>query len=176
MAAASFDRALALVLASEGGYIDDPRDAGGATNRGITRATLARWRGRPVSKAEVRLLDRAEAVAIYRELYWNVVKGDALPRGLDLALFDYAVNSGPGRAVRTFQEVLGVTVDGAIGPRTLAAVERADPAALIRTVCRRRLSLLERVHAFAIFGRGWTARIKRVETASLDLVAAGSAA
>jgi hypothetical protein len=106
MTAANFDRALTLVLQSEGGYADDPRDPGGATNRGITRATLARWRGRPVSKAELRALGRAEAAAIYRALYWDALRGDDLPAGLDIALFDYGVNSGPARAARTLQAVL----------------------------------------------------------------------
>jgi len=167
MTAANFDRALTLVLQSEGGYADDPRDPGGATNRGITRATLARWRGRPVSKAELRALGRAEAAAIYRALYWDALRGDDLPAGLDIALFDYGVNSGPARAARTLQAVLGVAVDGIVGPRTLAAARAAPPERLVRAICARRLGLLERLRHFAVFGRGWRARVARTEAAAL---------
>ncbi len=103
MAAANFERALSLVLKHEGGFADHPADPGGATMMGITQATLAEWRGRPVTKDEVRALSRVEAGAIYRARYWDAVKGDDLPSGLDLAAFDYAVNSGPARAVRTIQ-------------------------------------------------------------------------
>ena len=98
MTAANFDRALTAVLRHEGGYVDHPSDPGGATNLGVTRATLAQWRGRAVSKAEVKALTRAEAAKIYRALYWDEIAGDALPAGLDFAVFDYCVNSGPGRA------------------------------------------------------------------------------
>ena len=115
-----FARCLDIVLAAEGGYVDNPLDAGGATNMGITRATLARWRGvvpaSDLPKAEVRALTRAEAAAIYEARYWRRVAGPELPAGLDLALFDYAVNSGPVRAVKTLQTALGVVADGLVGP------------------------------------------------------------
>jgi lysozyme family protein len=168
MAAASFEAALAVVLAHEGGYVDHPSDPGGATNRGITRATLAGWRGRPVSKAEVRALGRDEAAAIYRARYWNAVRGDDLPAGLDLAVFDFAVNAGPGRAIRTLQQVLGVRQDGAIGPQTLAACQ-ADSALLIRALGVARLAFHRRLPTFATFGKGWTRRIRAVEREALAL-------
>src|SRR4051794_6510465 len=112
MARANFDACLAFVLEEEGGYSDMPGDPGGATNMGIARATLAAWRGAPVSKDDVLSLERDEAVAIYKTLYWNAVGGDDLPPGLDLALFDDAVNSGPRQASRDLQRALGVAVDG----------------------------------------------------------------
>jgi lysozyme family protein len=171
MAASGFDACLAVVLASEGGYADDPRDPGGATNRGITRATLAHWRGRPVSKTELRTLGRAEAVRIYRALYWDAVRGDDLPPGIDLAVFDHAVNAGPGRAVRTLQAALGQARDAIVGPATLAATRAAAPAPLIRDLCRRRLALLARLAAWRSFGRGWHARIARTEAAALAMAA-----
>src|SRR3954447_9587673 len=100
MARDAFANCLAFVLEEEGGYSDMPGDPGGATNMGITRATLADWRGAPVSKDDVLSLERDEAAAIYRRRYWDAIRGDELPAGLDLALFDDAVNSGPRMAVR----------------------------------------------------------------------------
>lgn len=172
MASVSFARALAHVLRREGGYVDHPQDPGGVTNHGITHATLAAWRGRPVGKEEVRALTREDAGAIYRSRYWDTIAGDALPAGLDLALFDFAVNSGPGRAVRTLQRLIGTPIDGRVGPQTLAAVAARPPAAMISALCRARLSFLERLITFSVFGRGWRRRVAATETAALALAAA----
>lgn len=169
MAAGNFDRALAAVLKHEGGYADHPRDPGGATNLGITRATLARWRGRPVSKAEVRALTRSEAAKIYRALYWDEIAGDALPHGLDFAVFDYCVNSGASRASRALQTVAGARADGRIGRITLAAVALRDPENLIAAYCRKRLTFLERLRTFAVFGRGWRRRVHETQALALEM-------
>ncbi len=104
---------------------------------GITHLTLASWRGRPVTKDDVRVLSRAEAAEIYRARYWNAIAGDDLPAGLDLATFDYAVNSGPSRAVQTIQGLVAADVDGRIGPKSLAAIRATDADALIRDLCAR---------------------------------------
>ena len=116
-----FEHAVGLVLQHEGGFVQHPSDPGGATKFGITRETLARARGRPVSVDDVRRPDaRRRPSPIYRRLYWDAVRADELPPGLDLAVFDLAVNSGPSRAVRMLQAVLGVEADGIVGPVTLA--------------------------------------------------------
>ncbi len=145
MAAENFDAALAAILAEEGGYVDHPLDPGGATKFGITRATLSAARGRPVSKAEVMALSPEAAAEIYRARYWKAVRGDDLPAGLDLAVFDAAVNSGPSRAIRLLQEALSVPEDGVFGPGTLAAVKAADPARAIESVSALRLAFLRRL-------------------------------
>lgn len=165
-----FAACLAEVLPHEGGYSDHPSDPGGATNLGITHATLAAWRGKPVTKQDVRNLSKAEASAIYRARYWDAVQGDLLPPGLDLAVFDYAVNSGPGRAARSLQAVLGVTQDGAIGPATLAAVRRSPGAAtIIMDLCDTRMLFLRSLPTFGTFGKGWTKRVTSIEEAALKM-------
>lgn len=176
MAAESFDRALTLVLDLEGGFVHDPRDPGGATRYGITRATLARARGRPASVADVKALTRQEAGAIYRKSYWAEVGGDALPAGLDLAIFDFGVNSGPARAIKALQRALGVEADGRLGPATLAALAARDPASVVRRVTADRLGWMRRLPTWTAFGRGWTARVTRVERESLALARASPVA
>ncbi|HLV84457.1 MAG TPA: glycoside hydrolase family 108 protein [Devosia sp.] len=181
MAKSRFDICLDLVLQQEGGYADHPSDPGGATNLGITRKTLARWRQVSpwwsLSKTDVQGLQRPEAARIYHEGYWLQVRADQLPAGLDLALFDFAVNSGPDRAIRTLQGALGVRVDGAIGPLTLDAIKTRialeGAAGLIDALCDRRLSFLTRLSTFAVFGKGWSARVKTIRQAARD--AAGAA-
>lgn len=171
MAAENFEYCLRLTLAFEGGYVDHPADPGGATNLGITRRTLARYRGRAVSKADVRALTRQEAAAIYRKYYWDAVRGDELPAGVDAALFDHAVNSGPGAAIRMLQKALGLKADGRFGPATLAALDAANAHQLIQNLLARRSSFLTRLRTFRIFGRGWMRRVKAIETASLAMQA-----
>lgn len=166
-----FDACLTEVLRHEGGYVDHPADPGGATNMGITRKTLARWRGISpwwnLPKTAVQALDRSEAAQIYRAGYWDLCRAGEMPAGVDLAVFDYAVNSGPGRAVRTLQHVLGVPIDGIVGPVTLAAASKADAAGTIGELCDRRLGFLKLLSTFPVFGRGWTSRVRAVRTAAL---------
>lgn len=166
-----FSACLAFTLREEGGFVNDPRDPGGATNKGITLATYRRY----VPDATVdalRHISDADVARIYRAGYWQAVQGDELPAGVDLMCFDFAVNAGPGRAVRQLQAAAGAVVDGAIGPRTLAAV-RAMPAA---DLCRVLSGLQRQYYAtlanFGFFGRGW---LKRTEfRLSMALAMAGA--
>ncbi len=169
----NFRAALRLVLAHEGGYVDHPLDPGGATNLGITRRTLAAWRGvspwRKLPKSEVRDLTRREASRIYRARYWDGVLGDKLPGGIDYAVFDYAVNSGVTRAAKALQRVVGARVDGIVGPMTLAAVSRHHPKTIIRRLIARRRDFLQRLRTWNTFGRGWTARVNGVLADALEM-------
>ena len=169
MAASNFEASLALVLRHEGGFSDHPADPGGATNLGITRATLARVRGRPVTVDEVRALTPQDAAAIYRRFYWDPIKGNDLPSGLDHAAFDCAVNAGVARAAKLLQRVLRVPGDGVIGPGTLAALAAADAGETIRRFSRERLSFLQRLPTWRTFGRGWKSRVAEVEREALAM-------
>ena len=163
----NFDRALAEILRHEGGYVDHPADPGGATNLGITHITLREWRGRPVTKAEVRALTEAEAGQIYRARFWNAVKADSLPHGVDLLMFDGAVNHGPTRMIRLAQEALGLNDDGVLGPITLSALSRQDAVAVVKALATRRRRFYRGLRHFSAFGRGWMRRIDDVERVSL---------
>ncbi len=163
MAETSFAAALDETLRHEGGYVDHPLDPGGATNLGITQSTLSAIRGRPVSKAEIMALRRDAAAEIYRARYWKAVHADELPAGVDLAVFDLAVNSGTGRAIRTLQNVLGVPVDGVVGTETLAAARGRDASALVAQISAARLAFLQRLTTWPVFGRGWSRRVHAIE-------------
>lgn len=151
------------IFASEGGYVDHPNDPGGATNMGITRRTLAAWRGvspyTALPKSEVRSLTRSEATAIYKAQYWDAIRGDELPVGLDYAIFDYAVNSGPARAVKDLQRVLGVNPDGIVGVITLDAIRGKSSVQLIEQLCNKRWAFVQSLPTFSTFGNGWSRRI-----------------
>lgn len=168
----NFQACLDHVLGSEGGWSDHKSDPGGATMRGITLATYRSWKGRAATKADLRAIKPAEVAAIYRLRYWDAVRGDDLPPGLDLVAFDAAVNSGPDRGVRWLQAGVGAVEDGKIGPRTLLAAAEADPAASINRACDARLAFLRRLGTWGTFGRGWTARVASVRSTALRMAAA----
>ena len=159
-------KALELMFGHEGGYVNSPNDRGGPTKYGITHTTLARHRGvRSVTPAQVKALTLAEAEDIYRKSYWGQSGGDILPVGLDYAAFDFGVNSGPARAVKVLQRLVGAKVDGIPGPNTLAAV-RAYPGGVRRLIvdyCDARMDYLRSIRnpvtGFPKNGRGWTIRV-----------------
>jgi lysozyme family protein len=160
-----FARALPRVLAHEGGYVNDPHDPGGATNRGITFRVYDAYRTRKgLPTRDVRNISPAEVSEIYRLQYWDAVKGDELPPGLDYVLFDGAVNSGPAQSIKWLQRALGsVAVDGQIGQATLAAVmAHGRPADLVDRICDRRLAFLQALKTWPRFGKGWRARVEGV--------------
>lgn len=143
------------VLKHEGGYVDHPSDPGGATNLGITER-VARAYG---YKGHMRNLPRETAIAIYRGQYWNAVKGDQLPPAFAFQVFDAAVNHGVGNAVRWMQRAAGVADDGKIGPMTLGAVMKANPADLVLAFNAIRLNFYASLSTFGTFGKGWTRRV-----------------
>jgi len=162
----NFEACLREVLKHEGGWADHPKDPGGATMKGVTIGTFAQFKGRKVTKDELRNISDADLRAIYRRKYWDVVRGDDLPRGLDLVAFDGAVNSGPSRGARWLQHGLHVATDGKIGPATLAAAQRANVPQVIDYACNARLDFLRRLKTWPTFGKGWSRRVSDVrETA-----------
>lgn len=165
MAADNWPAVLAETLRHEGGFVNHPADPGGATNLGITRATLSDWLGREASVAEVRSLTVEQAAAIYRARYWNPLRGDDLPAGLDLVAFDAGVNSGIRRGARWLQKAVGAVADGVIGPRTVAAARAAGQDAIERA-CAARMSFLRGLGTWKVFGRGWSRRVAEVEAAA----------
>lgn len=157
---------LEFVLKREGGYVNDPDDPGGATNLGITLAVLREaWADPNLTAADVKALTRADAAAIYFARYWRPVQGDKLPQGVDLATFDFAVNSGPMRAAKYLQRCAGglagvpLAEDGAIGPASLRAVAACDPRALATRLCDARMTFLRTNAKWWKFGTGWTRRV-----------------
>jgi len=168
-----FSECVAIVLRHEGGFVEHPSDPGGPTKYGITLRTLCEWRGDDTLTADdVRALTEAEAREIYLARYWNPIRGDELPPGVDLAVFDYAVNSGVRRASRDLQAVVGVPQDGAIGRMTLAAVREHDPSIVIANLCERRRMFLRSLKTYDTFGRGWVKRVAAIEEAAKARVSA----
>ncbi|MCC0809556.1 hypothetical protein FPV16_25735 [Methylobacterium sp. W2] len=158
MAASNFERALPLVLKHEGGYVDHPSDPGGATNLGVTIGTLSSWLKRPATKADVKALTRATVAPIYRKNYWDVLRCDEMPAGVDYAVFDFGVNSGPKRAAMALQRAIGVADDGIIGKVTIANIATRPVDQIIERLMADRMTFLRRLSTWQTFGKGWTSR------------------
>ena len=165
----NFDTCLALVLKSEGGYVNLPADPGGRTNLGVTQNVWEDWVGHPVTEADMKALEPSDVAPLYRANYWDKVQGDALPSGVDYAVFDLAVNSGVSRAAKMLQKTVGAAPDGVIGPATLKAVAECDPSELILNICRARRVFLENLPSFLTFGKGWVRRVTEVQIKALSM-------
>lgn len=162
MATDTFDAALKTILGFEGGYVDDPADPGGATNLGVTLHTWEAYVGRAVTKDQLRALTPQDVGPLYRTRYWDVAHCDDWPAGVDLIVFDEAVNQGPGAAARTLQQAAGVAADGSIGPATRAAVAAAAVGPLIDAISTLREARYRSLPTFERFGRGWMNRLATV--------------
>jgi len=171
----SFTACIPIILMSEGGYVNNPRDPGGATNLGITQQTLSGWLGHAASVADVQALTQAQVEPIYQADYYNAAHCHQLATGIDLMIFDEAVNQGVGRAIRTLQQAAGVAADGFFGPATLAAAQALVPATAIASIYGIRAAFYRGLGDFGVFGVGWMARLNRTQADALAMAAAASA-
>lgn len=169
MAAATYDAALRRLLQHEGGYSNHPSDPGGPTKFGITIADYRRYVKPDATAEDVRAMPLARAQDIYREKYWNALRCDELPAGLDYAVFDYGVNSGASRAAKVLQRLLGLPVNGRMSEAVVAAAKSQDAADLIARLCDERLTFLKSLRTWPVFGAGWGRRVAEVRRAAFAM-------
>jgi lysozyme family protein len=169
MVGVTYEDAIARVLSHEGGYSNHPSDPGGPTNYGITISDYRRYVKAGATAADVRAMRLDEAKAIYRERYWNVMRCDDLPAGIDYAIFDYGVNSGVTRAIKVLQRRLGLADDGRMSDTVIAAARGEEASGLISGLCDERLAFLKRLKTWPVFGAGWGRRVAEVRAAALGM-------
>jgi lysozyme family protein len=162
---------MVALLKHEGGFVNHQSDPGGMTMLGVTQRVWEEWVGHPVDEKEMRSLTPDKVAPMYKAKYWDKIRGDDLPSGVDLAVFDCCVNSGPGRAAKMLQRVLGLTEDGAIGPNTLAKALSIDSSKLIADYNAARLAFLQALPTWATFGKGWGRRVAEVTTEATNMTA-----
>lgn len=167
-----FEECLSWVLVREGGYVNHPKDPGGHTNQGITLRTLSAFYGRAATVGELKNISPNTVAAIYRQRFWDKVRADDLPAGIDLVTFNIAVMSGPRRAIRFLQRAVGVDDDGILGPITMDAVTRVcglEPK-IIRSMINDYRGFLRRLPHYPTFGLGWRRRMDKLKTTALGMV------
>jgi len=169
MAAENWEQCFAMVLKHEGGYVNHPKDPGGMTNLGVTKRAWEQYVGREVDEATMRGLTPEKVKPFYKAMYWDKIKGDQLPSGVDYAAYDLAVNSGVGRAAKYLQQIAGVPADGVIGPKSMEAILACDAAETVDAICDRRLDFLKALPTWETFGKGWGRRVADVESKASEM-------
>lgn len=169
MAAENWDACFQMVLKHEGGYVNHPQDPGGMTNLGVTKRAWEEYVGRTVDETEMRGLTPDKVKPFYKARYWDRIKADDLPSGVDYAAYDLAVNSGVGRAAKYLQEIAGVPADGIIGPKSLAAIKACPADEMVDAMCDMRLEFLKRLPTWDTFGKGWGRRVEEVEAKASEM-------
>ena len=159
----NFDKAFDFVMKSEGGYVNNPKDPGGETNLGVTKAAWSTWPKRPIQSGEMAKLQLSDVKPFYKALYWDKAYCPQLPTGLDYCLFDAAVNMGVGQAIRLLQKSLGCVPDGVIGPNTMKAINDAKPEDLIDKFSAQKEMFYRSLATFNVFGKGWINRVAQVK-------------
>ena len=165
----NWDQCFEMVIRSEGGYVNDSRDPGGRTNLGVTQRAWESYVGKPVDEAFMRKLTPEVVKPFYKAMYWDKIKGDQLPAGVDYAAYDLAVNSGAGRASKYLQEIAGVPAVGVLGPKSMGAIRDCAPQELADALCDKRLDFLKRLPTFETFGKGWSRRVAEVKEKAMSM-------
>ena len=170
----NYDHCLGLILHHEGGYVNHPKDPGGETNKGITKRVYENWCiEQDLFQKEMKDLKISDVAPIYKNNYWDRVKAEALPHGVDLCVFDFSVNAGTGRGAKYLQTIVGAVSDGAIGPNTLRQVDEfvalrgEEDLVVAYSDARRRY--YKKLRTFDTFGRGWLRRVDETEVEALKL-------
>jgi len=155
----NFETSLDFLLKVEGGFVNNPADPGGITNLGVTAKSWASYKGRNTTEKEMRNLTKDDVAPFYKKKFWDACKCDDLPSGIDYLVFDFAVNAGPGRSIKTLQKAVGVPEDGSIGPVTLQTIDITDKNDLIAWFSEAKKHFYESLPTFSTFGKGWLNRI-----------------
>jgi len=166
----NWNRCFVLLLQSEGGYSDDPEDPGGRTNLGVTQAVWESWVGRASNEKEMRNLVPTDVEPLYKRKYWDACRCDDLPTGLDYVVFDFAVNAGVGRSIKTLQSSVDATVDGQLGKMTLDAVSKFPTDVTIFRFSDEKVKFYKSLPTFSTFDKGWLDRVERVKNDALKMV------
>jgi lysozyme family protein len=174
----NWNKSCDMVLAHEGGFTSDSRDKGnslpdgraGSTMLGCTQANWEAYVGHQVTWDDMKKLTKEDVKPLYKKNYWDAVKGDDLPSGVDYAAFDFAINAGPSASRKMIQLALGVTADGAFGPMTMAAIQKADAKELMQKFSDAKTTFYKGLGNFNVYGKGWLQRVADVQTVASKMI------
>lgn len=157
MAAGNFEKCHMVTAVYEGGWSDHPSDPGGATMYGIT---IGKYREHfpNATPAQLRNISKATALAIYKEDYWDKIGGERLAAGVDLAVYDLAVNSGTGKAAKYLSASIG-----------------GSDVQTVKKICAKRLGFMQSLKTWKVFGKGWARRVAGIEAKGVAWALAAAA-
>jgi len=174
----NFEKSLELILASEGGFQTESADSGnklpdgraGSTNLGVTQANWEAFLGHPVTWNDMKALTSQTVSPFYKKKYWDKVMGDELPTSVDFMMFDFAINHGVGGCVKVMQGVVGVPMDGGMGPQTLNAIKAIPVQQLIQKFSNAKEAYYKSLNN-PTYEKGWLNRVAKVENDALNMIA-----
>jgi lysozyme family protein len=175
----NWEQSFELMLGSEGGFSDDPRDNGnklpdgrlGSTMLGVTQYNWENWIGHQVTHEQMKKLTPADVKPFYKKKFWDACRCNDLPDGIDYLVFDFAVNAGVGRSAKTLQSAVGATPDGSIGPLTLAAVNAYNnPETVINLFSIAKEEFYRGLSNFNVYGEGWLNRVAAVKIKATSML------
>lgn len=157
-----------FILKFEGGFVNDPVDKGGATNKGVTIATFRQFYGQNATVADLKAISDEQWLNIFKSGYWNPWKADFMrEQSVANIVVDWAWASGTKTSIRQVQKILGVTADGIVGSQTLCAINTADPSVLFGRIKAARIKFVEDIVARSPnqikFLKGWKNRINAIQ-------------
>lgn len=159
----NFDEAFKLTIGHEGGFTQNPKDAGnwtgGKVGVGINKGTKYGIAANTYPNEDIKNLTLERAKQLYKRDFWDKAKCDQLPDGIRFHVFDVSVNSGVSRGVKTLQQALGINADGIVGNQTINAAKSANPDALLSKFYSFRISFYTSLSSFSTFGKGWMNRV-----------------
>ena len=165
----NWDACFERLIKHEGGYVNHPSDPGGRTNLGVTQDVWEDWVDRTVTEDEMRQLTADKVQPLYKDMYWDRIKGDRLPHGVDYCVFDACVNSGVYRSAKWLQLTVGAAADGAIGDQTIKLAFLTNPENIINKFCEMRLEFLRGLLNWPTFGKGWERRVREVQQTAIQM-------
>ena len=166
----NFEKSLALILKHEGKFVNHKDDPGGMTNLGVTRNAWMDWVKHGVDEATMKSLTEDMVAPLYRMKYWDACLCDQLPSGVDYLVFDFAINAGPSRAIKTIQRALKITADGVIGPVTIKAIQGANAEDFITDFTHAKEVFYRGLSTFNIFGKGWLNRVADSKKSAEEMI------
>ena len=174
----NWDKSFDMVIAHEGGFTNDERDPGnklpdgrkGSTMWGCTQTNWEKYIGHEVTQDDMKALKKEDVKPLYKRDYWDAIRGDDLPAGVDYAVFDFAINAGPAAARKMIQKALGVTADGSIGPATMKAIQDAEGKDLLEKFSHSKEAFYKSLSTFPTYGKGWLKRVADVQTSASTMI------
>lgn len=167
----NFVKCLEIILEHEGGFVDHPKDPGGATNKGVTLKTYKEFLKKDVTVDDLKNIPEEHLESLYKEKFWNKLSADELPNGLDLTMFDWAVNSGFIKPAKSLQLIIGAVPDGYLGPNSIKSLNEfdGDTQGLINYICDEREEFYHNLSTFETFGKGWLRRTSETREKALEM-------
>jgi hypothetical protein len=166
----NFDKSINLMLGLEGGKSDEGSDRGGRTNYGITQFTYNAWNKKHnLPKRDVFKITPEIAKQIYKDEFWNVIKGAQLPKNVANAILSMALTDGPQDSIKFVQKMLGINpVSGIMGPITMTKIwekSKKGDADFTRAILNKQIDRYQKDEQAATYGKGWTNRVEKVKDA-----------